>query len=104
MFLSSSDPKMQDHIKTCRERARTLFQSHAIDEDGAKLMGIVRDNYEALGVLLLMSTPTGRGQSLALTHLEDSLMWANKAITAKYPVLKPAASLVTPDSPPPDSL
>ena len=31
---------------------------------------------------LVMRTPSGRAQSLAMTHLEDAIMWAVKGLTA----------------------
>lgn len=34
----------------------------------------------------LIFTPPSREQSLMMTHLEEALMWGNKAITARYPL------------------
>jgi len=31
---------------------------------------------------LIIQTPAGRAQSLAMTHLEDAIMWAIKGLTA----------------------
>jgi len=44
-------------------------------------MQIFRDKYEALYKELQQQLPQGRGLSLALTNLEQSAMWLNKAIT-----------------------
>ena len=40
-----------------------------------------RDKYEALCEEIKAEIPAGRGQSLAVTNLEQSAMWLNKAIT-----------------------
>lgn len=40
-----------------------------------------RDKYEVLCAEIKAEIPAGRGQSLAVTNLEQSAMWLNKAIT-----------------------
>lgn len=40
-----------------------------------------RDKYEALFEEIKAEIPVSRGQALALTNLEQSAMWLNKAIT-----------------------
>jgi hypothetical protein len=40
----------------------------------------VRDAAKKCGREILAATPTSREQSLALTHLEETVMWAVKAI------------------------
>lgn len=106
MFLGNATPQMKDRFKACQDQAKSLFQSHQVDEDGARLLQILRDSYQELAGMMLMCTPTSRGQSLALTHLEDSLMWANKAITSKYPLANQPSKIevVNKAPPPPDSL
>jgi len=104
MFLGNASPEMKDHFKKTQDQAKAVFATHQVDEDGAKMLQIVRDNYTELAALMLACTPPSRGQSLALTHLEDSLMWANKAITSKYPVANQPKIEVARSMPPPDSL
>lgn len=40
-----------------------------------------RDRFEALATEIQQELPSSRGLSLALTNLEQSAMWLNKAIT-----------------------
>lgn len=49
-------------------------------EEQLEVMQNFRDKYEAL-FNELKELPSSRGMSLALTKLEESAMWLNKAIT-----------------------
>ncbi len=49
-------------------------------EEQKQLMQDFRDKYEAL-YNSIKELPASRGLSLALTKLEESAMWINKAIT-----------------------
>lgn len=49
-------------------------------DEQLETMQIFRDKYEAL-FDELKTLPGSRGMSLALTKLEESAMWLNKAIT-----------------------
>jgi len=40
----------------------------------------IREFYKGLAEYIIDSTPEGREQSLALTHLEISMFWANASI------------------------
>lgn len=51
------------------------------DEEQIKVMQTFRDKYEALCEEIKAEIPPSRGQSLAITNLEQSAMWLNKAIT-----------------------
>lgn len=44
-------------------------------------MQFFRDKYEELYNAIKLRIPAGRGQALAITNLEQSAMWLNKAIT-----------------------
>ena len=57
----------------------TLQYVPASDEQ-KEIMQKFRDKYEAL-FNELKELPSSRGMSLALTKLEESSMWLNKAIT-----------------------
>jgi hypothetical protein len=46
----------------------------------------LRDRFIELGVLLTEVLPEGRSASVAITKLEDSLMWAIKAIALEAPL------------------
>lgn len=50
-------------------------------EEQIALMQKYRDKYEALCEEIKAEIPSSRGQSLAVTNLEQSAMWLNKAIT-----------------------
>lgn len=50
-------------------------------EEQKALMQEFRDKYEALAVELKEKVESSRGFSLALTKLEESAFWLNKAIT-----------------------
>lgn len=40
----------------------------------------LRDTAKALAVKILQQVPSSREQSLAITKLEEAIMWANKGI------------------------
>lgn len=50
-------------------------------DEQVETMQKFRDKYEALCEEIKAKIPAGRGQSLAVTNLEQSAMWLNKAIT-----------------------
>ena len=50
-------------------------------QEQVQLMQTFRDKYEELYVKVNSLLPESRGKSLALTNLEQSAMWLNKAIT-----------------------
>lgn len=56
------------------------FVYHAPKPDQLPRYEELRDKARELAHLLTLITPAGRYQSLAITHLENSIMWANKAI------------------------
>lgn len=58
----------------------STFQYVQPTDEQKALMQVYRDKYQALHEEL-KTLPASRGMSLALTHLEESAMWLNKAIT-----------------------
>ena len=56
------------------------FQYVMPTEEQKEQMQVFRDKYEALAKEL-EALPSSRGLSLALTKLEESAFWLNKAIT-----------------------
>lgn len=50
-------------------------------EEQKEIMQQFRDKYEKLSLEIQDALPGSRGVSLALTNLEQSAMWLNKAIT-----------------------
>jgi hypothetical protein len=60
----------------------STFQYVQPTDEQKELMQTFRDKYEALAKEIKDSFPEpSRGLSLALTNLEESAMWLNKAIT-----------------------
>lgn len=57
------------------------FDSVAPTEKQHALIVRARQAYDLLRLDIKASTKTGRYQSLAITALEESAMWLNKAIT-----------------------
>ena len=58
----------------------STFQFVVPTEEQKAVMQKFRDKYESLAIEL-KSLPSNRGLSLALTKLEESAFWLNKAIT-----------------------
>jgi hypothetical protein len=56
------------------------FDYHAPTPEQTEAIIKVRKAMKALNDLLLEAVPSSRERSLAITKLEESSMWANKAI------------------------
>ena len=56
---------------------------HAPDAVRVQRHGAVTDLMIATAKAIRDLTPAGRGQALALTHLEEARMWANQAIATE---------------------
>ena len=61
----------------------TRFTYHAPKADQPSRYVQLRDNARMLAELIQMLTPKSREQSLALTSLEEAVMWANAAIARR---------------------
>ena len=57
------------------------FTYHAPDEAKFKIYQAIREQGRAMAELILAEAPQGREQSLALTKVEEAVMWANAAIS-----------------------
>lgn len=62
------------------QQIENSFTYHAPKGDQQARYVILRDDAKKLAFLIIANTPTSREQSLAITHLEEAIMWANKAI------------------------
>ena len=62
------------------KRLNTAFTYHAPKGDQAERYGLLRDAGKSFAGLIMGYTPASREQSLALTYLEEAIMWANAAI------------------------
>ncbi len=65
---------------TDRAELRKRFTYHPPFGDQVDRYQEIRDMGHALAMLLTDATPVSREQSLALTKLEEAVMWANAAI------------------------
>lgn len=59
---------------------------HPGNEDVAHVYSEIRTRYIELGEFVAQALPTGRSKSIALTELEDSLMWAIKSVALTQPL------------------
>lgn len=63
-----------------RERLENAFTYHPPKGDQQQRYVELREQCKTLAYLIASDTPPGREQSLALTHLEETMMWSNAAI------------------------
>lgn len=73
----------QDHVPeraVARAELEHRFGFHPADERTGRLHEQVRDACLDAAVLVKTLTPECREQSLAVTKLEEAMMWANAAI------------------------
>lgn len=56
------------------------FTYHPPNEDQVARYKLIRDFAHNLAITFVAKTPPSREQSLALTKLEEAVMWANAAI------------------------
>lgn len=56
------------------------FTHHPPKDDQPARYTLVRGAGHELAKLIVATTPASREQSLALTHLEEAIMWANASI------------------------
>lgn len=59
---------------------RASLTNHTPTEGQVHKIEAVRTEALALGTLIINNCPPSRERSLALTHLEDAVMWAVKGI------------------------
>lgn len=62
------------------EQIEKTFTYHAPKDDQPERYVKLRDEAKALAYSIVKNTPTSREQSLALTHLEEAIFYANAAI------------------------
>jgi hypothetical protein len=66
--------------KALMERIENDFTYHAPTGDKAERHQWVRESGKSLAKIIAQNCPPGREQSLALTKVEEAVMWANAAI------------------------
>ena len=68
-----------------QERLKNNFTYHPPKGDQTEKYELIRDAAKAFAWVLLRLCPESRELSLAITHLEDAVMWANSAIARNEP-------------------
>jgi hypothetical protein len=56
------------------------------DEVAVKKHQAIRQRMYETALVVVDSTPSGREQSLAITKLEEAMMWSNAAIARVHPI------------------
>lgn len=62
------------------EQLENSFTYHTPKDTQPGRYKLLRDKAHELAIEILDKTPASREQSLAITKLEECIMWANKAI------------------------
>jgi len=70
---------------TTQEDLSIRFTYHAPKGNQADRYVTIRDGAKDFAELLCRMAPESRELSLAITHLEESVMWANAAIARREP-------------------
>ena len=63
------------------------FSSHQVDGAGQQRMQMIRLACLDVAQLIQGTVPAGREQSLALTKLQEVMMWANAGISVHHPII-----------------
>lgn len=63
------------------ENIEKAFSYHSMDAEQISRSNEIREKAKELATLIASNCPDSREKSLARTKLEESLMWANKAIS-----------------------
>jgi len=74
-------------LVTVQDRIRNDFSYHKPpNEAQAARLAELRKAYFQLATFMVASTPPSRDQSVALTHLEESMRAANASVAKEWPV------------------
>lgn len=80
-------------------RIKNDFSFHPATEDTAPKHDQVREICRNAALQIVAVVPAGREQSLALTHLEQAMMWGNAGIAREDTKYPPVPVGATNDSP-----
>lgn len=75
--------------ETKEQQIERAFTYHPPTDDQPERYAAIRDQAKSLALFLVRSTPASREQSLALTHLEEVVFWANASIARQEGALTP---------------
>lgn len=71
---------MYDIQEQMESRLKNDFTYHAPKDGQAERYEMIREAGRVFATLICSMTPTSREQSLALTQVDQAVMWANAAI------------------------
>ena len=74
---------MSEKLTDSQYIART-FTYHPPTGDQPAAYEMIRDTAKEMAVVILNTCPDSRERSLALTNLEQAVMWANAAVARRY--------------------
>lgn len=78
---ASATPRTQYPVTDeTRKRLENNFTYHAPKNDQQQRYVELREQLKTTAYLIVSTTPPSREQSLALTALEEAMMWANASI------------------------
>lgn len=75
--------------ETKEQQIERAFTYHPPKDDQPERYAAIRDQAKGLAHFLLRVTPASREQSVALTHLEEVVFWANASIAREERPLTP---------------
>ncbi len=81
----SSKISKYDISQKMETQIENSFTYHSPKDDQPDRYVYLRNNALQLAILILGNVPVGREQSLAITKLEECIMWANKGIACGEP-------------------
>lgn len=64
----------------------SAFSTHTVDAAGQDKMSGIRNLAAGLAGMIQSAVPAGREQSLALTKLQECMMWANAGVAGQFPI------------------
>ena len=77
---------MDDKRIALHERIEHSLTNQPPREDFIEWIELIREHAKSLGRVIIDYSPISREQSLALTHLEETVMWAVKGIVCNQGV------------------
>lgn len=75
--------KADNYLEAERQEIERRFTYHPPKGDQGAEYGLIRDGAKALAFQLVALCPDSRERALALTHLEETVMWANASIARR---------------------
>lgn len=78
--ITEMDRKGERHAMAKNEQIEKAFTYHAPKEGQPERYQAIRDIIKAASLAVDIYSPNSREKSLALTKLEEAVMWANAAI------------------------